>query len=320
MREMILLTRKMSHKQQLLEVVMRRLPNSDAEYMYFKEQWRRVSAGLAGEQRVDRAWKELDIPGRYYLFHDLQLENEVGFTHQIDTLFFCPYFVLVVEIKNIVGRIEFQQEHHQFVRVDDKGVASGFSNPFDQVQRHAQFLRKLFHKQGNSIPILRVVVSANPNMILTQSLQSQPIFHVSGLAHKIGTLFQQFTIRYFDDKQLRHFAKKLVKMHTPRQWQLKIEWSKLRKGALCPHCEFRHTLRFIYGKWRCEVCKQIDNLALFTALSDYRYMHGASINNRQFSDFFGIACSKTAYKLLKSLQFREVGAKKNRQYIIPELR
>ena len=315
---MLLMERGISHKQLMLETIIRRMPVTNQDYSYYHELLRRVKAGFAGEQRVDSEWKEFDIPCHYYLFHDVELINVVGSTHQIDTLFICPYFAFVVEIKNIVGRIDFTKENHQFTRTTADGRVDGFKNPFDQVQRHARFLRKLFHKQGIQVPIVHAVISANANMIMTHSLVTQPIFHVSGLAQKLEQFFDQFQEAYLDEKQLRHFAKKLAKMHRPKKWQPNLDWAELRKGVLCPNCAYQNAMRYVYGKWFCETCENTDSHALLIALHDYRLMEGDYISNRQFREFFEVSSTKAAYHNLKSLGFEVIGGNKNRRYIIPE--
>ena len=173
---MLLMNREISHKQLILETIVRRVPITHQDYGYYNEILRRGKAGFAGEQHVDREWKEVNLQCRYYLFHDLELNNEAGATHQIDTLLICPYFALVIEIKNIVGRIDYSKENHQFTRTTADGRVDGFKNPFDQIKRHARFLCKLFQKQGVPIPVVHAVISANPNMILTHCLATQPFF------------------------------------------------------------------------------------------------------------------------------------------------
>lgn len=315
---MLVMEREISHKQTVLETIARRMPSTDQDFHFYQEMLRRVKAGFAGEQLVDREWKEFDITCRYYLYHGLELNNDVGSTHQIDTLFICPYFAFVVEIKNIVGRIDFTKEHHQFTRTTSDGKVDGFKNPFDQVQRHARFLHKLFRKLGIQIPIVYAVISANPNMIMMNSLVTQSIFHVSGLAQKVGHLFDQYQEEILDEKQLKHLAKKLTKLHAPNKWHPSIDWTKLRKGVLCRNCTNQSVMRYVYGKWFCEACKRADNTALLEALHDYRLMEGNTISNSQFRGFFGISSSKTVYYVLKSFEFEVIGGNKNRRYVIPE--
>jgi len=175
----LLKKREVSSKQRMLEMIERRLSKSHAKYDYFQEMLRRTRAGYAGEKRVDQEWQEIHLQQAYYLLHDVEFEAEGGSIYQIDTLLMSQNFILIVEIKNIAGRVDFMADNHQFIRVTSDGRVDGFRNPFDQVKRHARFLHRLFQMCGLHIPIEYLVVSANPNMIMSPRFSSQPILHVS---------------------------------------------------------------------------------------------------------------------------------------------
>ncbi|WP_185903496.1 nuclease-related domain-containing protein [Lysinibacillus sphaericus] len=315
---MLLKKRGVSSKQRVLEMIERRLPKSHTKYDYFQEMLGRTKAGIAGEQRVDREWQEIYLEHPYYLLHDVELEAESagGSAHQMDTLFMSQHFVLIVEIKNIVGHVEYMEDNHQFIRITSDGRVDGFRNPFDQVKRHARFLRRLFQMSGHHIPIEYIVISANPNMIMTSSLSAHPIIHVSGLAEKVEQLFKQHQQVYLSKEVLREFSEQILTMHKPTQWTLDMIVDELKKGVLCSKCDYRFVMHYRQGKWRCENCGGRDDQAFNNALKDYRHMYGEFISNSLFQDFFGISCAKTVYKILKSLQLQEVGAKKDRKYII----
>jgi len=48
-----------------LEALLRRLHERDPELNYYTEQFRRLYAGFAGEQRVDREWHEIICPNTF---------------------------------------------------------------------------------------------------------------------------------------------------------------------------------------------------------------------------------------------------------------
>lgn len=314
---MLLKKREISSKQLILEMLERRLPKSHPKSTYYQEMLNRTRAGYAGEQRVDQEWQNIYLEHMYYLLHDVVLKAEGGSIHQIDTLLMSQNFILIVEIKNIVGHIEYMEDHHQFIRITSEGKVDGFRNPFDQVKRHARFLRQIFQKAGYHIPIIYMIVSANPNMIMTSSLLAQPIIHVSGLAEKVEQLFLRYSRVCLSEKDLEHIVEHILKKHEPTQWIPDIEWGELRKGALCSQCEYQHKVRYFYGKWRCSKCQRIDNKSMLVALQDYQLMLGNNISNEQFRNFFDIDSERIAYYLLKKLKFEAVGENKNRKYIIP---
>ncbi|WP_391367865.1 nuclease-related domain-containing protein [Lysinibacillus sp. KU-BSD001] len=61
-----------------------------------------------------------------------------GFSYQVDTVFVCKQFMLILEIKNMVGEIHFDEEKHQFIRIKQDGKVEGFRNPINQVKRTYQ--------------------------------------------------------------------------------------------------------------------------------------------------------------------------------------
>jgi len=152
--KVLLKRREVSLKQLTLEMLERRLLKSHPKSTYYQEMLSRTRAGYAGEQRVDREWQEVYLEHAHYVLHDVVLKGEGGSIHQMDTLLMSQHFILIVEIKNIVGRVEYMEDNHQFIRVTSDGKVDGFRNPFDQVKRHARFLGKFFQKAGTHIPII----------------------------------------------------------------------------------------------------------------------------------------------------------------------
>jgi len=312
---MLLKMREVSSKQQMLEMINRRLSKSHAKYDYFQEMLRRTKAGCAGEKRVDQEWKEIYLQQAYYLLHDVEFKAKGGSTYQIDTLLMTQYFILVLEIKNISGRVDFMAENHQFIRVTSDGRVDGFRNPLDQVKRHARFMFRMLHMRGHHIPIACFVISANPNMIMSSRFATQPILHVSGLAERVEQLYRKHRQVCISEADLTELSEHLLQMHKPTRWIPDIQLDELKKGALCSQCN--HTLCYTHGKWRCSNCNIIDNQSMLVALHDFRLMMGNHISNAQFRDFFDINSEKAVYYLLKKLKFEAFGENKSRKYIIP---
>ena len=175
-----------------LEALMRRLLKDDVEFHYYQEQYRRLAAGFAGEQKVDRIWHEFIYPNTFFVLHNLCLKNTAQHLHQIDTLFICPQFMLVVEIKNIHGRLEFDQHTHQCIRTRVDGTVEGFPNALIQTERHIRFLKNLI--ASYSLPVEGAVVIANPSTIIVNPTGTLPIFHASGL-HKYLQCFLKNTLK-----------------------------------------------------------------------------------------------------------------------------
>ena len=178
---MILLERQTSETQKMLEALVQRLPISNSKYTLYCEHLRRLQAGFAGEQFVDAKWLELDLPFPHYFLHDFQTMNDFGSTHQMDTVFLCPHFLLILEIKNITGKLSYDASFAQLTRTTTDDTVEGMTDPFLQLERHVVWMKKLLQKERIDLPVLHAVVLATKNGILTKGFDGLPIFHVAGL-------------------------------------------------------------------------------------------------------------------------------------------
>lgn len=271
----------------------------------------RLRAGLLGERLADREWKELKVP--HYLFHDFQTVNAVKEQHQMDTVFVCKHFVLVVEVKNVSGRIEFDDERHQFVRQRDDGTWESFRNPVDQVKRHKELLEDWALDWLEYVPIEAAIVIANPNTVIGRVSAEVPVFNVSGLRTKVMQLVKKHERVSVNMRAIRDY---LLARYEPFSYEVKKEDAKMRDGVLCEQC--REIM--VHGRYRfeCVKCgwKDHDWSALRAAMRDYRVLYGEEITNRQFREFVGVSSASTAKRMLKRI-CEQKNATKGTVYKIP---
>ncbi|UPW84888.1 nuclease-related domain-containing protein [Lysinibacillus sp. Ag94] len=313
---MILLERHESEQHKILEALIRRLPSTHTEYINYFERLRRIHAGFAGEQRVDAEWLEIMLPQPHYFLHDLQILNQYGTTHQIDTVLLCPQFILILEIKNVTGFLDFDESFHQFTRTTTEGDVVGMTNPIHQSRRHMEWMMGMLQQSRLEIPVQYAVVLATKNAILSKSLRGQPIFHVSGLRYHVREWLQLHKETVVNEKKLFQFASKLLSMHRPIKREIVLPVQDLVKGVLCESCLNGQTMNYRYPKWYCQCCGAVDREAIFRRLEDYRLLVGETLTNRSFCEFFAIDSPNTAYKLLQKLPLKAEGTKSNRKYLI----
>ncbi len=312
---MILLDRQESKQHKVLEALVRRLPSTHPEYMYYFEKLRRIHAGFAGEQRVDGEWLEIILPYPNYFLHNLQILNRFGNTHQIDTVLLCPQFILILEIKNVTGFLDFDESFNQFTRTTGEGDVEGMTNPFHQGRRHMEWMKGMLQQSQLEIPVHYAVVLATKNAILSKSLRGQPIFHVSGLRYHVRELLQHHK-ETVDKEELFQFASKLLSMHRPIKREIEVPVRDLVKGVLCERCLNGQPMNYRYPNWYCQRCEAVDNEAIVRTLEDYRLLVGETLTNKGFCMFFKIDSPNTAYKLLQKLPLKAEGTKSNRKYWI----
>lgn len=224
--------------------------------------------------------------------------------------------MLVLEIKNIHGRLEFDHRTHQCIRTKVDGTVEGFPNALTQVQRHMRFLSGL--TTHYSLSIEGAVVIANPSTIITHSANTCiPIFHRSGLHAHLHSLFQKHPQRLLSDHQLRQLVQELQRKQQPTEMPMTIAPSRLRHGVLCPKCMYQNCMHFDRGIWKCSYCHYRSREIFAEALQDYRLLISRTITNQQLRAFFYIHSSDAATRLLRKFQFPYSGTYKNRVYHLP---
>ncbi|MGE7672098.1 nuclease-related domain-containing protein [Lysinibacillus sp. NPDC094403] len=299
-----------------LEALKRRLFEEDPDFSYYNEQFRRFDAGFAGERKVDREWLELVCPYTFLVLHNLILMNSAQHSHQLDTLFICSNFMLVIEIKNINGRLDFDDITHQCIRTKPDGTVEGFPNAITQTQRHMQFLKVIY--QNYSLPIEGAVIISNPSAIIASHPNTIPIFHVSGLQTHLNSLFKKYTQAILSDEQLTQIAQQFLSRHQSSKLPASIDSSRFRRGVLCPKCQYKSQMHYSRGIWICSYCQYASEEIFAEALQDYRYLVRPTITNKQLREFFDIPSSDAANRLLRKFQFPYTGSYKNRVYQLPE--
>lgn len=115
---------------------MARRAQQPSEYM---SDYQTAKLGYEGERIVDREWLDAGIEGLF--FHDFTCFNQVGRPHQIDTIYICEHFVLVVEIKNIASEMTMNTQTRQLILNRKKALP----NPIDQAKRHYRLLQRHFN-------------------------------------------------------------------------------------------------------------------------------------------------------------------------------
>lgn len=302
---MLLMERSTPQKLTILTTFQRRVDRT------LEEQLKVVTIGYEGEKRVDRYWKE--IAGEYVLFHNFEGMNDVGGSHQIDTIFLCPQFLLVLEIKNMTGNLTIDADKHQLLRIRKTGEIDSFLNPINQVMRHQQYMKRIVERLGIQLPVCSGIIMAHQSAVIGDMPNDVPIFHVSGLAMFIQKMYQQHP-RSIAPQHVELIGETLVTMHKPRDWTYPVEIGKVRKGALCGE---GHVMKYKSGKFVC-FCGEKGVQPLYQGLHDYRLLISEWITNKDFRDFFMIDSSDKANKLLRKLNFYYEGTNKGRRYLIPK--
>jgi len=308
---LIIFARKTPERLNYYEVMMRRGQNPND----YTKLYTQVKVGYYGELRLDREWKDANIGG--LLFHDFTCYNLAGYTHKMDTIFVCNHFVLVAEVKNVTGRIEFNPQTRQLIRYRENGAAEAFNSPIDQVKRHQQLLQNHFMSLPDYVPVEAAVVITNPSCLISGASRDGdiPIFAVTGLRSILAEIEKRHQHITVNMKQVRASLEKLYRPLAAQPWRNN---EPVRTGVLCLTCNGK--MRPTTNGFKCLNCNFLDakHSAVRRTLHDYRVLFGQEISNRQFREFAEVGSPDTAYKILSRLLLTRKGSKRNATYLIPE--
>ena len=291
--------------------LLRRLPKTHAHYSTLQEEFSRLDAGLAGEQRVAR--EMLDIPYNYVWLKNFQCLSPQNTPHQIDFIILCPHFAVVLEVKNMSGHLFFQPESKEFYRARLDGQVDFFRSPFDQAIRHQQLLEQLFEMWNTPLPVTYAVVSTNTNSRIGTTFEDLPIFHVSYLRIFLSKLLKRHPPMNIDVIKLKEKLQSYSVVFPPRKL---VNNSDLLTGVLCSVCHAKMT--FSHGVAICTVCNHRTRNGILETLRDYYYLVDTTISNREFRWFSEIYSKARASKTLLRLPLKTTGNHRSTRYIIPE--
>ncbi|MEO4052581.1 nuclease-related domain-containing protein [Solibacillus sp. CAU 1738] len=275
-----------------LAAIMRRLDTSHIDYQYCSEQHKMTVAGIAGENSVHYYLQELTVP--HLLIRNLCLNGPSNHKYEIDFLLIFPSFLICLEVKNITGILDFDDEASQLLRTRADGSVDRFQNPIEQITRHVRLLSTMLP----NVPIESAVVIANRNAIINKKSPRIPIFHADYVTSFIEHNFEKYNQNTIDMHEIYHT---FTRNHILNSINIKFKLQQLKIGVFCPKCDFNQEMIFRSGTFICPRCRIKDKYAHFYALEDYRLLVDNKISNEQFRKLCNIPSRDAAKRLLSKL-------------------
>ncbi|MFD0829887.1 NERD domain-containing protein [Neobacillus sp. M.A.Huq-85] len=317
---MIVKERTIPLKILILAAILRRLPPNHAKYQQILDELGRRQAGYEGEQSLDFYYRELPKQ-KYLIFHDLNLPDG-DYNCQIDTLLLTGEFILIIDVKNMAGKLIFDTENEQFIQI--KGdEEKGYSYPTAQAERHQEYIKKLLAANHfPPVPVVYLVVISNSyaSYVITgkNAYKIKPkVCKGDVMLKRILDLEGIYTTPILTAKDLRKLSRLLLKMNTPPTGYLLQKFGIKRSDLLtrvhCPNCKYLPLIRK-KQKWYCPRCQHYSIDAHIEALKVYFLLFDIKITNRKFREFVHIASPDTARRLLLSANLIYSGMNRDRAY------
>lgn len=308
---MIIKKRSLSYSYIGLQLLDQRLPEDHNMKELIHSKMNMAKAGIHGEMKMDEVFSKYSFPFDYVVLHDVSLKSNGIF--QIDTLFITQFFAVILESKNISGKLSFKQNPLQLQRVNEENNVDFMESPEVQVERNKYMLEEWLSAQGVTIPVYGAIVLTNANaMVIEPSSKFPTLLHktIPNYLRNIERLN-----KYLHANEMYALAKKIVEknqLYFPypmcRRWGIDPE--DLLTGVRCEKC---HKLGMAKrkGGWHCLQCNYVDRLAHEKAIKEWFILIGDSMNNRQCRYFLQLQSHHTASRLLRSMKLEKIGTSRN---------
>jgi hypothetical protein len=309
----------------LTEILKKRLIIGHHKYHEIEKDLAKRWAGYWGEIALANYVKELPHD-KYLIFHDLQLQYN-GIHFQIDTLLLSRNYILIIEAKNIVGTLTFENTFKQLIRTHEDGTEESFEDPRVQCQRLQSLFRNWMIKNHcHLLPVDTLIFFKSTSTILKSNAGDNKtdftkICKGRDLFNKIEKIEQTYQQERIDTVTMENIAKLLLQQHSPKPINILKEFNltekDTRNGVCCPNKECNYIpMNYKRGNWQCPSCKTTSKTAHLTSLTHFYYLSKPTITNQELRAFLKLPSPNATQKVLYKLNLQTTGKTKDRLYYL----
>lgn len=296
-----------------MSTLIKRLPLNHSLQEKVLTNLKNKEAGDQGEKYVFDFLQTLQFPMPSYLLHNITFSS---FTQiQIDILMVTKFFIILMEVKNIKGKLRFTKNPGQLIRENDDGTFETFTNPEIQLEQYADGLSDFLLTANHPIPIYPVIVFAYNNVRVLQPPEHKPIIISREIPNFIKTIPQPK--REFDAIEITNL---ILQFNTNKQpfpmcHYYSLNPHELLKGVICPNCQ-QSFMDKQKRTWYCPKCHHRSANAHMQALKDYRMLISNEINIKQCQEFLRLKDRYEAWRILESANTQKIKTGKQVTYVL----
>jgi len=270
-----------------------------------------IDAGYFGEKYVDHFLNEIDFPKPHTILKDIHIQIRPDSYLQIDTLIITRKYIAILEIKNIKGKVYFQQNPKQLVR-DLNGEITTYKCPEQQILRHHKKLHYLLQQLNILIPLEKRIVFAFSSTHIAKPPEDVKVLMGCDISNHMDELNELPDV--ISVSTLKRLSKSLTTLSTdylPRALaeNYPINLKDLKTGLICSECQISIT-----NQNRCPTCKIPKKTLQKQAIEDWFYLCKNSISNNECLYFLELKDKFAASYLLKNMGLEAVNNNKFRYY------
>lgn len=313
---MIIKAYSATHYLEALNSLIQRLSPANPQRKELTDEYMRINAGDIGEKFIMEKLEKLQLPYDFYIFHNLSLFIESKI--QIDILIITKYYVIILEVKNIKGAIEFGQNPKQLIRTLPNGEIHVFNSPEPQLYEYTYQIKQFFSNHGIDIPIYGAIVFPFTSSFIRQPPEKTIILR----KNEIKPFLRNIPTRkeYLNDKNVEFFNSYFLREHLefttyPLIEKYNIQRESVTNGVICPNCGTLSMKRFAFY-WFCHSCNHKSTNAHENAIYDYLKIINNTITNRECREFLKVNSVDQISKMLRKMPLNKIGNYRNTKYTL----
>ncbi|WP_160722699.1 nuclease-related domain-containing protein [Bacillus sp. USDA818B3_A] len=304
----------------LTEILKKYLKPNHPKYPVIEKELARRWAGYWGEAALANYLKELPSE-KYYILHDLQLQLH-GIHFQIDTLILTQTYIQIIEAKNIIGTLYFDNIFNQLIRTNPDGTEESFEDPRIQCRRLQSLLgRWLILHNLHLLPIDYLIFfkSSNRTILKTSGTGTDLTRICKGrdLFNKIENSENRYKQVKIQTPEMIEIANFLLSKHTPKQIDILKEYELTEtepiQGVQCSSCK-HIPMEYQKGKWICIKCGSKSRDGHIETINDHFLLVKPTITNRECQKILHLPSANITQKKLIALDLPTSGHTKKRVY------
>lgn len=290
-----------------MELLLRRLHVDHPLYEKVRKDIHAASAGDFGEEIILKEIEQLRLPYDIHIYHKLLLRSESAF--ELDILLITPFGAIILEVKNIVGELAFQENPSQIIQRKENGEINKYPCPATQLNDYKYQLSQFFNDHNIPIPIDGAVIFASRKSFVSTSTNKAKILYKNEIRPYLRKI--QIQKQLLTAEEMERIRRIILKKNDPFTYfpltkYFSINPNELIKGVQCPKCKFIG-MKKIKHTWECPKCKRKDQTAYRGAISTYLLLYKDSITNKECRDFLKLNNRHEANRILTNSDLIKVG-------------
>ncbi|WP_233208582.1 nuclease-related domain-containing protein [Planomicrobium sp. MB-3u-38] len=293
-----------------------RLTNAHPQRHYLAGEQRQIAAGVRGEDRMRKHFVEFHSHEEFHVLWDVSLAMG-DWKIQMDGLLLTERCAIIMDSKNISGKIHFDGQTGEFYRFDDENVKNVMKDPRIQLNKNIRFLAAWFQLKKIKLPVSGLIIFTPKSCEFIVRPKSKHICKVYQMPEYLLQILKAFPLEA-EPLKLPKIKKQLISanspyLRTPLCSKYYIEANEIRRGIQCTECQ-KYGMKRIKKSWQCAGCGHRDRQAHKFALREYFSLIDTHITNQAFREWCGVESRSVATRLLTQYDLETSGESKARKY------